>query len=124
MIYLGPLVIFVGIVAALGWRVPRLAAEAALAGGVVAIVDAVVYFAAFASAPRENGCVTTHSSVWHLQTTFFLVGAVAAAVAAGAGLAAAIHGERPARSLGFAVAGVAAGIVCFVLLLFIALCGD
>jgi hypothetical protein len=121
-----PALALFSIVAALAWRMPRLAAEAALAAGIVAIADAIVFYAAYAAAPRDrwNGCVRLDSSVERLAGVFFLIGAAAAIVSAAAGLAAALKGVRAARSLVVGAGSVVAAISCFWLVIVIVFCGD
>jgi hypothetical protein len=124
MIYWVPALILLSIVATLGSRMPRVAAHAALAAGIVAIGDAIVFLAAFAAAPRDSDCVTWDSFVYEQRSVFFVIGAAASIVSAGAGLAAALKRERPARSLIVGAGGAVAGLACFFLVLAIGICGD
>jgi hypothetical protein len=124
LFWLLPLLL-VAIVAALARRIPHVR-EVALAAGLVAIADAIVYAVLFLAAPRtpESGCVSTHTFVYEYRTTFFLVGVLAAIAAAGTDVASALRDRRPVRLPVVAALSAAAGIACLFLVLFIGICGD
>ena len=123
LFWLLPLLL-VAIVAALARRIPHVR-EVALAAGLVAIADAIVYAVLFLAAPRTpgSGCVSTHTFVYEYRTTFFLVGVLAAIAAVGTDVASAL-GDRPVRLPVVAALSAAAGIACLFLVLVIGICGD